>query len=232
MAYRVGLERGAQGGHLAWVLDHPGCFAFGHTELEVLARIPQAVREYFAWLGAHGIPAAGPGVPEDFQVVEIFEVYTIDEQFRRGGSREVHAWFLDDWRPLTEAEVEFGLQVLAASRTDLEAVVEDLPDPVLDVVLPGQRWSIRGVLRHVALEEGTILRHLGRGLGDPPTDVWAHLRAARRALEEALQDWAGRSLVIGVEGEFWSPRKALRRAAWHERDHVAHLQLLCSTLGR
>lgn len=58
MAYRVGLERGAQGGPLAWVLDYPGCFAFGHTEREVLARIPQAVREYFAWLGAHGIPAA------------------------------------------------------------------------------------------------------------------------------------------------------------------------------
>lgn len=168
---------------MAWVLDYPGCFAFGHTEREVLARIPQAVREYFAWLDAHGIPAAGPGVPEDFQVVEIFEVYTIGEQFRRGGSREVHAGFLDGWRPLTEAEVAFGLQVLAASRTDREAVVEDL-------------------------------------------------RAARRALEEALQDWAGRPLVVGVEGEFWSPRKALRRTAWHERDPVAHLRLLRSALGR
>ena len=72
MAYRVGLERGAQGGPLAWVLEDPGCFAFGHTEREVLARIPQAVREYLAWLGAHGIPAAGPGVPEGFPVVEIF----------------------------------------------------------------------------------------------------------------------------------------------------------------
>jgi predicted RNase H-like HicB family nuclease len=148
--YRVGLERGAEGGHLAWVLDYPGCFAFGPTEREVLARIPEAIRDYFAWLGAHGIPAAGPGVPEDFRVVEIFEVYTINERFERGGTREINAWFLDDWRPLTEEEVEFALQVLAASRKDLQAAVAGLPDPVLDTVLPGQRWSMRGVLRHVA----------------------------------------------------------------------------------
>jgi predicted RNase H-like HicB family nuclease len=229
--YRVGLERGAEGGHLAWVLDYPGCFAFGPTEREVLARIPEAIRDYFAWLGAHGIPAAGPGVPEDFRVVEIFEVYTINERFERGGTREINAWFLDDWRPLTEEEVEFALQVLAASRKDLQAAVAGLPDPVLDTVLPGQRWSMRGVLRHVARGENWYLSRLGREVKDPPAEVWAHLETVRRALEQALQDWIGRSLVVGVEGEFWSPRKVLRRAAWHERDHIAHLHQLRRALG-
>ena len=36
--------------------------------------------------------------------------------------------------------------------------------------------------------------------------------------------------IIGVknnvEGEFWSPRKLLRRAVWHERDHTVHIRKL------
>ena len=32
--------------------------------------------------------------------------------------------------------------------------------------------------------------------------------------------------VIGVDGEFWSPRKVLRRALWHERDHMEHIKKL------
>ncbi|MFN3928170.1 MAG: type II toxin-antitoxin system HicB family antitoxin [Thermoflexus sp.] len=231
MSYRVDLERGVEGRHIAWILDYPGCFAVGHTEQDVLACIPEAIREYFAWLGAHGIPVAGPGVPEDFRVVEIFDVYTINERFERGGPYEVNAWFLDDWRPLTEEDVELGLQVLAASRADLQGAVEGLPDPVLDTVLPGQRWSMRGVLRHVAQGENWYLSRLGREVKDPPTEVWAHLDQVRGALERALRDWVGQSLVVGVDGEFWSPRKVLRRSAWHERDHVVHLHQLRRALG-
>jgi ferritin len=36
----------------------------------------------------------------------------------------------------------------------------------------------------------------------------------------------GVKLVVGVNGEFWSPRKVLRRALWHERDHTEHIRKL------
>ncbi len=29
--------------------------------------------------------------------------------------------------------------------------------------------------------------------------------------------------VVEKQGEFWSPRKLLRRAIWHELDHVGHI---------
>ena len=32
--------------------------------------------------------------------------------------------------------------------------------------------------------------------------------------------------VIGIDGEFWSSRKVLRRAIWHEQDHTAHIKKL------
>jgi hypothetical protein len=32
--------------------------------------------------------------------------------------------------------------------------------------------------------------------------------------------------VVGQDGELWSPRKLLRRALWHEMDHIKHIQKL------
>jgi len=45
-----------------------------------------------------------------------------------------------------------------------------------------------------------------------------------------LPDLAGSSQVLGVNGEFWSPRKVLRRAAWHEIDHIEHIFKLIAML--
>ena len=48
----------------------------------------------------------------------------------------------------------------------------------------------------------------------------------RAHLVEVLPTLVGSRQVIGVEGEFWSPRKLLRRAVWHELDHVEHISKL------
>jgi len=48
----------------------------------------------------------------------------------------------------------------------------------------------------------------------------------RANLLEILPGLAGSSRVVGVSGEFWSPRKLLRRAVWHEYDHIAHIRKL------
>ena len=42
-------------------------------------------------------------------------------------------------------------------------------------------------------------------------------------LREALPRLAGANQVLGVDGEFWSPRKLLRCALWHELNHIAHI---------
>ena len=32
--------------------------------------------------------------------------------------------------------------------------------------------------------------------------------------------------VRGIEGEFWSYRKIVRRTLWHQRDHIEHIKEL------
>jgi hypothetical protein len=59
-----------------------------------------------------------------------------------------------------------------------------------------------------------------------PKETDERLRVARTRLVEVLPGLVESRLVTGVEGEFWSPRKILRRILWHERDHTGHIYKL------
>ncbi len=56
-----------------------------------------------------------------------------------------------------------------------------------------------------------------------PKDPFQRLEVVRQRLIEALPSLAGSKQVLGVDGELWSPRKLLRRALWHEMDHIGHI---------
>jgi hypothetical protein len=45
-------------------------------------------------------------------------------------------------------------------------------------------------------------------------------------LTSLLPKLVGVNKVLGLGGKIWSPRKALRRALWHERDHTEHIRKL------
>jgi hypothetical protein len=56
-----------------------------------------------------------------------------------------------------------------------------------------------------------------------PWNLLVVSQKVRAHLISALPDLAASNAVVGIDGEFWSPRKLLRRAVWHERDHTAHI---------
>jgi len=53
MQIRIGLENGIEGRSLAWVLDFPGCFAYGKDGTEAILRTPQALITFREWVGEH-----------------------------------------------------------------------------------------------------------------------------------------------------------------------------------
>jgi hypothetical protein len=83
-------------------------------------------------------------------------------------------------------------------------------------------------LKHVGGAEWWYLDRLGLAFpkAEVPADPFERLQAVRSHLTQVLPGLAGSREVRGVDGELWSPRKLLRRAAWHERDHVAHIRKL------
>jgi predicted RNase H-like HicB family nuclease len=50
MQIRIGLENEFEGRSLAWVLDFPGCFAYGKDGSEAILRVPQALLFFQEWL--------------------------------------------------------------------------------------------------------------------------------------------------------------------------------------
>jgi len=235
MPIRIGLENGIEGRSLAWALDYPGCFAYGKDGPEALIAFPRAIIKYKGWVESRARESWLNDLTQfHVQLEEVFECYNIDENYRPAQNDiEINAWFRDDWRPLSEIEVERGLELLQWTREDLLDLIAGLSPSVLDAEHPGELWPIRGIVRHIANGEHWYMKRFGReGIprADLPEDEIERLAVTRARLIEVLKGMTGDKTVVGVMGEFWSPRKFLRRSLWHELDHIQHIQKLAYPL--
>ena len=235
MRIHIGVENGTESRSIAWMLDFPGCFAYGNDGSAAILRSPEALLRYKEWVDSHLADSWMRDLRDfDIHLDESFDVYTINETFDLSPRGiEINAWFRHDWKPLTSEDIRRGLLTLEWSRTDLLELVASLSAAQLTREFEGERWSILGVLRHVANAEHWYLDRLSlapRSRGELPPDVFERLLEVRSVMNVALPTLEGVENVRGIEGEFWSPRKLLRRAAWHEIDHIQHIFRLISLL--
>jgi hypothetical protein len=226
--FRIGLENNTEGRSQAWILGYPGCFAYGQDGSQALKAVPQAIADYRYWIEIHTSESWLPQ-DEEFALDETWECYTINDKYELvENGYEVNAWFRHDWVPLSEEDIRHGLLLLSWSRKDLMVTAADLSPEVLERTYPNERWNIAGILKHIGGAEWWYLDRLG--LAFPRTQVpeqpFERLDKVRRHLIEILPGLAGSQQVVGIEGEIWSPRKLLRRAVWHEYDHIAHIRKL------
>jgi hypothetical protein len=227
MMISVGLELNNEGRALAWALDFPGCFAYGTDGPEAVISLAHQLVVYEDWVNRH----AGQDVLQlgdyDLRIVDSWQVYTINDHYElEEGGYAVNAWFKQDWKPLDSSEVAFGLDLLRWSREDLLRAIQPLSDAQFDQTYPGERWSIRGIARHVANAEWWYMDRLGLVQGERDQlskNVEERLAQVREQLNQVIPALEGHARVLGKEGEFWSPRKLLRRALWHEIDHRQHI---------
>ena len=223
----VGLELNNESRALAWVLDHPGCFAYGGDGPEAVITLAREMVLYDQWIRRHSGFSGLESSDFDFRIVETWQVFTMNDRYElEEGTYAVNAWFRHDWKPLEGQEIERGLELLRWSREDLLQTTDRLMDDQLDRQYEGERWSIRGILIHIANAEWWYMDRLNLvndGRDQIPKDAVTRLGWVREKYNLALPLLAGRELVLGKEGEFWSPRKLLRRALWHEIDHHQHI---------
>ena len=231
MIFRVGIENNNEGRSIAWALEHPGLFAYGANASAACVNLEGAIQVYATWILKHD-----HNTWLNFDEVEIipeetWEVYFIDDYLDKTSDVEgysVESFFRYDWKPLKKEEVEQALKLLTWSRADLLNVVAGQTAEKLNATYPLERWSINGILKHIGGAEWWYLDRLGRAF--PKSEVsdepLARLKQTRDAFRKALPLLVGVSQVVGLEGELWSPRKVLRRALWHEMDHIKHIQKL------
>jgi hypothetical protein len=235
MLIKVGLENGYEARSIAWVLDHPGCFAYGKDPSEAIVRVPQAIVAYKGWIEGH---PGGNWLEDlgdfDVRLVDVFEYYSIDDNFDLSNQGAgVNAWFKHDWKPLMQEDIQRGLDILSWSRQELLELVSALSNEQITREFERERWSISGIVRHVANAEWWYLDRLELSeftRSNLPNETFDRLSVIRKRAMEVIPKLVGKVEVRGVDGEFWSPRKVLRRFAWHERDHIQHIQRLMTLL--
>lgn len=233
MRIRIGLEKNIEGRDLAWALDYPGCFAYGEDEAEALIRLPHELLKYEVWIKEH---TANPWVDfkdMDLYVTERFETFNLDEDYLpapEGTGYEVNAWFKDDWRPLTAEEIDRALLIFQWQRNELLAGLTTLDPELLVKDFPGQRWNILGIAGHVANAEHWYLTRLSLftslSYRDLPPDPVDRLAKTADFIQTSFPGFANQVKVVGIDGEFWSYRKIVRRTLWHLRDHIEHIKQL------
>jgi hypothetical protein len=232
MIFRIGMENNNDDRSIAWALDHPGCFAYGQNSEEAQRNFVQAAYEYVAWIARHEEPWLDDKV--EVLVEETFEPYFVNSSFYRVERGEetymVESFFLNDWKPLVPYEIERALKLLAWSRADLLDLVKGLSAEKLVETYPNERWPIYGILEHIGGAEWWYQDRIGYQIPereeDLPFDSFERLTVVRNHFTSLLPKLVGMNKVIGTEGEIWSPRKVLRRALWHERDHTEHIRKL------
>lgn len=233
MQIRIGLEKNIEEGRfLAYALDHPGCFAYGEDEAETLIRMPMAVLDYDKWIRDHTFEPWAEFTDLDFRIVERFTTYNLDENYLSvapGQGYQVNAWFLDDWRPLTEEEINQALKVYHWQREELLAGYTTLSSEILEKQRPGERWNITGIVKHVANAEHWYLSRLDLSKlerEDLSADPVERLTQLASEVDRVFPSFPGVVEVRGLAGEFWSYRKIVRRTLWHQRDHIEHIKKL------
>jgi hypothetical protein len=227
MRIEIGLENNYENKSIAWALDYPGCFAYGDEGAAAIMAFPRAFIGYKERVDAKAKDSWIDFDDIDIHLAESFECHKVDENiFPSAAGKNVTAFWQVDWIPLTDIEIEHGLQVMKWSREDLIDLTRHLSPVRMDQDVPGEKWGIRGILDHLATSELWLLDRLNTGFAETstlPEEIYRRLDATRNLFEQAMRDLAGKNLVNGKDGSFWSPRKVLRRAAWHEVDHINHI---------
>lgn len=233
MIFQVGIENNNEGRSIAWALEHPGCFAYGTNANGAVSNLESALSRYASWIVRHDTRTWLTFSDTEIEIVinGKWDVYYINDDLdiaNEADGYNVDSFFPYDWKPLTELEIKRGLALLTWSRDDLLRSVQGLTLEKLEATYPGERWSIKGILGHVGSAEWWCLERLGLSFPREqlPEEPLERLEKVRKQLNSALFRLDGVKKVIGVDGEFWSPRKLLRRVMWHERDHTEHIRKL------
>ena len=229
MVYRCALEDIEPNHWIVWVLDLPACFSSGKTEKVALKGTPLRIAEHHKWLSAHDPTLPVPTGPFDLEIIESFRSFPSPED----PDYLVNAFFMDDRRPLSNSDADLALRLFEWTRADLMNVLDRTRPDQLHAALPGEiHNSILGIVEHMARAENWYFEQLDLGLepSEIPNGALEKLEVFRANTRSQLMKFIDSDRVVEHYGERWSPRKVIRRALWHERDHTQHIAKILSTL--
>lgn len=220
MIYRLGVEDMEPGSWIAWVFDLPGCYSPASSREQAIESAPAAIEEMLSRLDRAGIEIEHHLPPIEVNVVEEFRSFPSSPDYL------VNAFFEDDKLPLTNDNVEYGRCVLEMNRRELLAIIDDIPEEILEKTITGEvQTNLRGIINHIGTAEWWYWDRLGLIFPreQRPREMKQLLTVIRDFTITHLPDLVGSDMTTVHSGETWSPRKLLRRTIWHERAHTIQI---------
>ena len=229
MDYALYLESGPRRRKtMVHVLDLLGCTAEGPTTEAALEATPDAIRAYLRFLRRHG-EAVDPDA--GFTTV-------VAEHVTEGGwlgNGDPTPGFTLDFLPLSAGDLAVHLRRLAWLRSDLLALIRDVPQAQLVAEPEGGGRSIYRILEHIAESQCVYLRYLvgkvdclleaqravqggPESLSDALVCLWQISDARVEVLTEAE-----RTQQVPHGQVTWTARRALRRMLEHDWEHLLEL---------
>lgn len=221
MEYHVGIENVEPGNWVTSVFEWPGCYGRGKTREEALEATPAAIEEMQTRLTKCGFYKGMPTEPFAVKLAEDCRSY------RGSPDYIVNVFFENDKLPLDQSDIDYAFAIFELNRGELLNIISELPNNVLDLSIPGEvQKNIKGILRHIGTAEWWYWDRLDKAFprAERPENILDLLKKVRDFTLLHLPDLIGSDQVTCKSDEFWSPRKLLRRAVWHERVHALQIK--------
>jgi predicted RNase H-like HicB family nuclease len=230
MKYRIAVEDMEPNHWVAWVLDLPGCYSPAGTLEEAVAKAPENIAGYFAWISKCDAALPVPEEPAEVEIAERFRSFPCKED----PEYIINAFFEDDKRLVGYWDIVATQRLLDWSRASLLEVVSSADAREIARPIPGEvQGSIGGILRHIAGAENWYLGKLGLALdrNRMPGEPLEMLKRVRLHVKGQFWKLVGEARTVTSQDELWSARKVVRRTLWHERDHTRHIERLLRDMG-
>lgn len=226
MRYSVSLEE-VEGRWVAFVPALPGCFVSEATREAAVSALPAGLRDYTLWRRGRGDQTITLDAEPQLDIDEIVREWPDPAH----PDYVVSAFFAADAPPLAAHDIDLGLLLLDWSYAGLLAA-GDVPSSALTQKVE-DNWSIAGILSHCSRAEWWYLDRLGLApdRASEPFTWQERLLLAHSQLMRVLPQLQDDTRIEFKSAELWSPRKLLRRALWHERDHTQHIHQFRARLG-
>ena len=211
---RAALEYNDRGCML-FSLDCPGAYARGRTREEAMAKLPADAAAFCRW--------AGLDCPEG----EVEVVLEAERPDLRVEDADGDILLPGEEAPLTAEEYAALRELVLRSARDLDALYAAIPDPDAPLAEPRETFygeypnTARKMFDHTNRVTAYYMGELGAEVENEPGCHENRLQGL--AALEAIPGFLTLPAVEGSYGEWWSPRKVMRRFLWHDRIHARAL---------
>jgi hypothetical protein len=205
----------------AGALEWPGWCRSARNEGQALEALLAYASRYAQVVARSPVPFSPPADGTEFEVVERLDGNATTDFGAPGIPPSADA------RPMDEAELDRQGELLRASWSTFDAIVESATGLTLRKGPRGGGRDLDKIIEHVLDAEAGYLNTLG---GRPPpasgSDPMARMLPLRETVLAVLAARVRGDPIPDPSGrrERWSPRYFLRRATWHVLDHAWEIE--------